>query len=78
MSLQIRNEQTCRLASGLARLSGETMTGAAAVAFREWLEREHRGRGAERRIRKNARHRGSLCKTAGSGTVHSLEWRCCT
>lgn len=40
MSLNIENEETCRLAGELARLTGETMTGAIAVALRERLARE--------------------------------------
>ena len=44
MSLNIKNEETCRLASELAHLTGETMTGAITVALRERLERENRKR----------------------------------
>ena len=50
MSLNIKNEETCRLAAELARLTGETMTGAMTVALRERLEREHRARGVEARV----------------------------
>ena len=39
MSLNIKNEETCRLAGELAKLTGETMTGAITVALRERLER---------------------------------------
>ena len=39
-SPNIKNDDTCRLASKLARLTGETMTGATTVALRERLERE--------------------------------------
>lgn len=42
MSLNIKNEETCRLAAELARLTGETMTGAVTVALRDRLEREKR------------------------------------
>ena len=42
MSLNIKNNETCRLAGELARLTGETMTGAITVALRERLERERR------------------------------------
>ncbi len=51
MSLNIKNEETCDLASELARLTGETMTGAVTVALRERLRREKRARSAERRLR---------------------------
>ena len=43
MSLNIKNEETCRLA-------GETMTGAITVALRERLEREKRERSLEARV----------------------------
>ena len=40
MNLNMKNDQTCRLASELARFTGETMTGAVTFALREWRERE--------------------------------------
>ena len=40
MNLNMKNDQTCRLASELALLTGETLTGAVIVALREWRERE--------------------------------------
>ena len=51
MSLNIKNEETCRLAGELARLTGETMTGAITVALKERLERERRERSVEVRVR---------------------------
>ncbi len=42
MSLNIKNQETCRLATELARLTGETKTGAITVALRERLDRERR------------------------------------
>ena len=51
MSLNIKNSETCRLASDLARLTGETMTGAITVALRERLERERRRRDLDVRDR---------------------------
>ena len=50
MSLNIKNEETCRLAGELARLTGETMTGAITIALRERLERERRERSVEARV----------------------------
>ena len=47
MGLNIKNDETCRLAGELARLTGETMTGAITVALRERLELEKRRRGAD-------------------------------
>ena len=43
MSLTIKNAETCRLAGELARVTGETMTGAITVALRERLERVDQG-----------------------------------
>ena len=51
MSLNIKNEETCHLATELARLTGETKTGAVTVALRERLEREKRTRSAESTLR---------------------------
>ena len=50
MSLNIKNEETCRLAGEMARLTGETMTGAITVALRERLEREKREHSLEARV----------------------------
>lgn len=50
MSLNIKNDEACRLAGELARLTGETMTGAITVALRERLEREKRERSVETRV----------------------------
>lgn len=47
MAIRIRNEETCRLATELAELTGETKTGAITVALRERLERERQRRKAE-------------------------------
>ena len=52
MSLNIKNEETCRLASELADLTGETMTGAITVALKDRLEREKRERSVEERLRR--------------------------
>ena len=52
MALNIKNEETCRLAGELASLTGETMTGAITVALKERLERERRERSVEARLRK--------------------------
>lgn len=51
MSLNIKNEETCRLAGELARLTGETMTGAITVALRDRLEHEKRQRNVDARVR---------------------------
>lgn len=51
MSLNIKNETTCSLARELAKLTGETMTGAITVALRERLDRERRRSGIDARAR---------------------------
>lgn len=51
MSPNVKNEETCRLARELARLTGETTTGAITVALRERLEREKRRRDADALVR---------------------------
>ena len=52
MSINIKNEETCRLATELAQLTGDTMTGAITVALRERLERERINRSAEDRVQR--------------------------
>ena len=47
MSLNIKNDETCRLARELASLTGETVTGAVTVALRDRLVRERRVHGAD-------------------------------
>jgi antitoxin VapB len=46
MGLNIKNDETYRLVEELAKLTGETLTGAVTQAVRERLERLHRQRGA--------------------------------
>lgn len=50
MGLNIKNDETCLLARDLARLTGETMTGAITVALRERLAREKRRRNVNIRV----------------------------
>ncbi len=68
VSLNIKNEETCRLAEELAELTGETKTGAITVALRERLERERHGRDAEvearlERIRAIAKRSAELLRS---------------
>ena len=51
MGLNIKNEETGRLAGELASLTGETLTGAITVALKERLERERRERSVEARVK---------------------------
>ncbi len=67
VSLNIKNEETCNLASELARLTGETKTGAVTVALRERLEREKRARGAERTLREMRAIADRCAKLMGPG-----------
>ena len=60
MGLNIKNEETCRLARDLATLTGESMTGAITVALRERLERERHARSVEERHQEDTRHRRAL------------------
>lgn len=50
MSLNIKNEETCRLAADLAQLTGQTKTGAVTQALRERMLRETRRRDAKARL----------------------------
>ncbi len=51
MGLNIKNDETCRLAGKLAQLTGETKTAAITIALRERLEREQRKDSLEHRAR---------------------------
>ena len=73
MGLNIKNEETCRLARELAHLTGETMTGAITVAVRERLGREERQRGMKERLRRMraiADHCASLMGPGPSAVEH--------
>jgi antitoxin VapB len=52
MSLNIKNEETHRLARELAQRTGETITLAITVALRERLERQKLADGRESRLKK--------------------------
>ena len=67
MSLNIKNEETCRLAGELARLTGETMTGAITVALRERLERERHERSVEVRVQRLRAIANRCAKPLGPG-----------
>ena len=73
MSLNIKNKETCRLADELARLMGETKTGAITVALKERLERERRLHDREsllRNIRAIRKRCASLTGPGPSATEH--------
>ena len=66
MGLNIKNEETCRLASELARLTGETKTGAITLALRERMERESKKRSLDVR-RRRMRAIAERCAALGGG-----------
>ena len=67
MGLNIKNEETCRLAGELARLTGTTKTGAITLALRERLDRESKRRGMEARLRTMRRSAERCAALAGPG-----------
>ena len=67
MGLNIKNDVTCRLAGELARLTGETKTGAITVALQERLEREKRLRSADVRAQKMRAIAERCAKLLGPG-----------
>ncbi|MCY4068086.1 MAG: type II toxin-antitoxin system VapB family antitoxin [Acidimicrobiaceae bacterium] len=52
MSINIKNQETCQLADELARLTGDTMTGAITVALQERLHRERSERDAQEKVQR--------------------------
>lgn len=73
MGLNIKNDETCLLARELARLTGETMTGAITVALRERLERERHRRGADalaRELHAIGQRCARLLRAGPSATEH--------
>ncbi len=67
MSLNIKNDETCRLAGELARLTGETMTGAITVALCERLKREKHARSVETRLQEMRAIAERCAKLLGPG-----------
>ena len=73
MGLNIKNEETCRLAGELARLTGESKTGAITLALRERLAREKRRRNADalaRELHAIGRRCAGLVGPGPSATEH--------
>ena len=66
MSIYIKDEETCRLADELARLTGETVTDAIAAALRERLEREKR----VKELHAIGEHCASLLRDGPSAVEH--------
>lgn len=76
MSLNIKNTETCRLASELAQLTGETKTGAITIALRQRLERKRREMSADNRVEAilAAGERCAARLGPGPGAVEHGEW----
>ena len=81
MNLTIRNEETRRLAGELARVTGETITGAVTIALRERLERVGRQKETRdsedryRRIMEISRESAQFFRnTAGPGSTDIGNW----
>ena len=70
MSLNIKNEETCRLARELADLTGETMTGAITVALRERLERQREIAERLKRMRAISKRAAKMLRKGGPPVDH--------
>ena len=76
MSLNIKREETCRLAAELAALTGENRTEAITVALRERLERIRQEQTVEARVQEMeaiARRCASLMGPGPGSTDHG-DW----
>ena len=76
MSLNIKRDETCRLAAELAGLTGENRTEAITAALRERLERVRRERDIEARLQDTeaiARRCASLM-SPGPGSQDHGDW----
>ena len=73
MSLNIENEETCRLAGELAELTGETVTEAIAVAVRERLERQREIAERLKRMRAISKRAAKLLRPGPSAVEHG-DW----
>ena len=67
MGLHIKNEETCRLASEIARRTGTTNTGAITMTLRERLEREPNRCGVADRLRAMRRSAKRCAALVGPG-----------
>ena len=70
MSLNIKNEETCKLARELADLTGETMTAAITVALRERLERQREIAERLKAMREISKRVSSRLKPGPSAVEH--------
>ncbi len=70
MALNIKNEETHRLACELAELTGETTTEAVTVALRERLERQRENAERLKSIREISKRVSSRLKPGPSAVEH--------
>ncbi len=73
MGLNIKNDETCRLAREVAELTGDTLTGAITAALRERLERERQLRRADtlaRELHAIGQHCAGLLRPGPSAVEH--------
>lgn len=74
MSLNIKNEEACRLVQELAQLTGESLTSAVSSAVKEKLEKERaqvtRKPGLAQRLMKIAEETGPLFKEPWKSIDH--------
>ena len=70
MALNIKNEETCRLARELADLTGETMTEAVTVALRERLERQREIAERLKRMRAISKRAAKMLREGGPPIDH--------
>ena len=75
MGLNIKNEETCRLAGELARLTGETKTGAIALVLRERMACETKRRSVEVRLRRMGAATNRCAALVGTGLSLHRAWR---
>lgn len=76
MGLNIKNVETCNLAADLAKLMGETKTGAITIALRERLQREQRKRNSDSKLREMqaiAKRCAALVGSGASSLAHGEE-----
>ena len=70
MALNIKDEETCKLARELAELTGETIPGAIAVALRERLERQREIAERLKRMRAISKRAAKLLREGGPPIDH--------
>ena len=70
MSINIEDEETCRLGDELAQLTGETVTDAISVAIRERLDREREIAERVKELHAIGQHCAKLLRSGPSAVEH--------